>query len=123
MPTDLTVGLIDRPGTLAEASDVLGRAGVNIDGGCGFVCDGLGVFHVLVRDAEPARRALIDSGFEIQDERQVVIVPVEDRPGAMAAVLRRVAAGGLNIDLLYLTGDGRLVLGGADVGALRRALT
>jgi len=122
LPTDLTIGLIDRPGTLAQASDVLGRAGVNIDGACGFVCEGQGRYHVLVADAEQARRALIDSGFEIIAERQVVLSPVEDRPGAAAAVLRRVADAGVNVDLLYLTGDGRLVIGGDDEGAIRRAL-
>lgn len=40
MPTDLTIGLFDKPGSLAKASDALGRAGVNIDGATGFVCDG-----------------------------------------------------------------------------------
>src|SRR2546425_13360906 len=105
MATDLTVSLINRPGTLAQASDTLGRAGINIDGACGFVCAGQGVYHVLVEDAERARRALIDSGFEIQEERQVVIAPIENTPGAAAAVLRRVAEAGLNVDLLYMASD------------------
>jgi hypothetical protein len=122
MPTDLTVGLFDRPGTLAEASDVLGRAGVNIDAATGFVCEGRGVYHVLVADAERARRALIDSGFAIEDERRVVMAPVENRPGAGAALLRRIADAEVNIDLLYTTLDGRLVLSGPDVDGIRRAL-
>lgn len=122
MPTDLTVGLIDRPGTLAQASDVLGRAGVNIEGACGFVCTGQGVYHVLAADPQGARRALIDAGFEIQDERQVVLASVENRPGAAAALLRRIASAGINIDLLYGTVDGRLVLGGSDVPGIQQAL-
>jgi hypothetical protein len=122
MSTDLTVVLTDRPGTLARASDVLGRAGINIDGACGYVCDGQGSYHVLVEDAEQARRALIDPGFTIDDERRVVIAPIENRPGAAGALLRGVADMGVNIDLLYMTADGRLVLGGADVDGIRRAL-
>jgi len=122
MATDLTVGLINRPGTLAQASDALGRAGINIDGACGFVCGGQGVFHVLVEDAEQARRALIDAGFEIQDERQVVVAPVENRPGGAAAILRQVAEASVNVDLLYLTADGRLVLGGVAVAGIQDAL-
>jgi hypothetical protein len=118
---DLTVGLLDQPGTLLRASDALGRAGVNIDGACGFVCEGQGVYHVLVEDPEQARRALIDAGFEIQAEEQVVVTSVENRPGGAAAILRRVADAGANIDLLYLTEDGRLVLGG-DVPGIRHAL-
>jgi hypothetical protein len=122
MATDLTVGLFDRPGTLAQASDALGRAGVNIDGACGFVCAGQGVYHVLVQNAEQARRALIDSGFEIKEERRVVVTPVENRPGAAAALLRQIADAGVNIDLLYTTLDGRLVLSGGDVHGIQRAL-
>ena len=122
MATDLTVGLINRPGTLAHASDALGRAGVNIEGACGFVSGEQAVYHVLVEDLERARRSLIDAGFEIQEERQVAVTPIENRPGAAAALLRRIADAGLNVDLLYMTGDGRLVLSGDDVPGLRRAL-
>jgi hypothetical protein len=122
MSTDLTVGLINRPGTLAEASDALGRAGINIEGACGFVCAGEGAYHVLVEDAERARRALIDAGFEIRDERQVVVALVANRPGGAAAVLRQVAEAGVNVDLLYLTVDGRLVLGGIAVAGIQDAL-
>lgn len=122
MPTDLTVGLINQPGTLLRASDALGRAGVNIDGACGFVCDGQGVYHVLVEDARRARSALMDAGLEIQAEREVVATPVENRPGSAAAILRRIADAHLNIDLLYVTADSRLVLGGPDIPAIRTAL-
>lgn len=122
MATDLTIALVDRPGSLAQASDVLGRAGVNIEGAAGYICEGEGVFHVLVIDAERARRALIDSGFEIQAERPVVRVPVENRPGEAARILRRLADAEVNIDLLYTSLDGALVLGADDVASLRAAL-
>lgn len=122
MTTDLTIGLVDQPGTLAQASDALGRAGVNIDGACGLVIDGRGVYHVLVADAERARRALIDAGFEIQAERPVAVLPVDNRPGEAARLLRRIADAGVNLELLYTTLDGQVVLGGADPGAIRRAL-
>jgi hypothetical protein len=122
LATDITLALVDQPGTLAKASDALGRAGVNIDGACGYVCDAQGVFHVLVQDVERGRRALLNGGFIIEDERRVVATPVENRPGAAAELLRRVADAGVNVDLLYMTLDGRLVLGGSDVAGIERAL-
>lgn len=122
MTTDMTIGLADRPGTLADACDTLGRAGVNIEGACGFVCDGRGELHVLVTDVVRAGRALIDAGFEILAERQVSVVPVANTPGAAAALLRRVSAAGINVDLLYATVDGRLVVAGDDPRAIRDAL-
>jgi len=123
MTTDLTVGLVNQPGTLLRASDALGRAGVNIEGACGYVCDGQGVYHVLVEDRRRASSALIDAGLEIQADREVVATPVENRPGSAAAVLRRIADAQVNIDLLYVTADSRLVLGGPDIAAIRSALS
>lgn len=122
MATDLTVSLVNQPGTLLSASDALARAGINIEGACGYVCEGRGVYHVLVEETERARRALIDAGFEIQAERSVLIAPIENQPGSVAAVLRRVAEAGANVDLLYVAADGRIVLGGDDLHALRYAL-
>jgi hypothetical protein len=122
MLTDLTVVLVNQPGTLLRASDALGRAGVSIEGACGYASGGQGTFHVLVEDAERARRALIDAGLEVQEERWVVTSPVENTPGSAATVLRRVADAKVNIDLLYVTVDGHLVLGGDDVAAIKRAL-
>lgn len=122
MTTDIAVGLVNQPGTLLRASDALGRAGINIEGACGYVCDGQGVFHVLVEDAQRARLALIDAGLELQSERRVVATPVENRPGSAAAILRRIAAANVNIDLLYVTADSRLVLGGDDLPAIKAAL-
>jgi hypothetical protein len=122
MATDLTIALVDQPGSLAKASDALGRAGVNIDGACGYVCETQGVYHVLVHDLEGGRRALMNGGFTIEDERRVVATAVENRPGAAAALLRKVAEAGVNVDLLYMTLDGRLVLGGSDISGIERAL-
>ena len=122
MATDLTIALVDQPGSLAKASDALGRAGVNIDGACGYVCETQGVYHVLVHDLEGGRRALMNGGFTIEDERRVVATPVENQPGAAAALLRKVAEAGVNVDLLYMTLDGRLVLGGSDIAGIERAL-
>lgn len=69
MPKDLTIILTNRPGTLADAAEALGRAGVNIRGGCGFPAGGEGIFHVLVDDPSAARAALSEAGLEVRDER------------------------------------------------------
>ena len=122
MRTDLTIGLANRAGTLASACDALGRAGVNIEGIAGIVIDERPAIHVLVTDAEHASRALIDAGFELLARRQVAVVPVENRPGEGARLLRRVADAGVNIDLVYTTLDGRLVLGSEDATILRGIL-
>jgi hypothetical protein len=109
----------DRPGTLAAACEALGRAGVNIDG----CCELEGYFHVLVEDVDAARRALEACGCDVGRETDVLVVDVEDRPGAAGEVLRRIAGAGVNIEFIYLTTSGpRLVVGAEDVERARAAL-
>jgi hypothetical protein len=119
---DLTVILVNKPGTLADAFEALGRAGINSVGACGFPSSGEGILHVLVEDAAAARQALEGVGLTVRDERDVVIVgPLPAQPGTAGALLRRIADQGVNVDLIYLTEDGRAVLSGDDVPALATA--
>ena len=122
MPKDLTVILVNRPGTIADAAEALGRAGVNIEGACGFPAGGEGVMHVLVEDADAGRRALEAAGLEVRAEREVVILEqLPQQPGTLGATLRRIADAGVNVDLVYNTEDGRVVLSSEDVAGLRQA--
>ena len=123
MPKDLTVVLANRPGTLAEASEAVGRAGINMLGACGFPAGDEGIFHILVENAEGARGALEAAGQTVRDERDVVLTTVEDVPGGLGRVLQRVADVGINVDLIYLTAGGQLVLGADDVEGARRVLS
>lgn len=121
MATDLTVILRNVPGTIADLGEAAGKAGVNLDGGCGFECGGEGVMHVLVEDAQVARSAFEAGGMEVRAEREVLLLKVEDRPGELARVMRRIADAGVNVDLIYLSTDGRVVIGPDDIGKARAA--
>lgn len=122
MPSDLTVTLEDQPGTLAKLGEALGKAGVNIDGMCGFPCGGEGVIHLLVSDGMRARRALEGAGIMVRDEREVVVYDAEDRPGMLGEVARRLADAGVNLDLIYKATQTQLVLGVDDLAKARAAL-
>ncbi len=119
MATDLTVILRNVPGTIAELGEAAGKAGVNLLGGCGFEVGGEGVMHVLVDDAAAGRRAFEEAGLEVRAEREVVVAEVDDAPGGLGRVMRRYADAGANVDLVYLTADGRLVIGPDDVERAR----
>jgi hypothetical protein len=123
MAKDLTVIIENRPGTLADLGEATGKAGVNIDGICGFPSEGKGVIHILVEDAATARAALEDAGLEVRDERDVVVAGIEDRPGYMGEVMRRCADAGVNVDLVYATWDGQAVVGADDPDKARQALS
>jgi hypothetical protein len=119
---DLIVDLEGRPRALAAFAEAMAAAGLNIEGMCGIYVDGTGIDHVLVEDAATARRILADAGFETGAEREVLVVELEDRPGALAAVASRIADAGVDVDLIYLATRTRLVLGVDDLEAARAAL-
>ncbi len=122
MAKDLTVILEDRPGTLADMGEALGKAGINIDGMCGFPSEGKGVIHLLVEDAAGARSALEGAGIEVGAEREVVVVEADDRPGAFGDIARKIANEGVNFDLVYMATNTRLVVGTNDLEKTRSAL-
>jgi hypothetical protein len=55
-------------------------------------------------------------------EREVVVVDVEDSPGVLADLARKVAEAGVNLDLLYVATNNRIVFGASDLDGLRQAL-
>ena len=125
MPRDLTVILQDRPGELARLGQATGSAGVNIQGMCAFTGEGRGIIHVLVDDAMAAvaSQALEDAGMGVADEREVLVVDVEDRPGTLGELARTLGEAGVNIDLAYTTFGGvRIVIATDDLANARAAL-
>lgn len=122
MPTDLTVILEDRPGSLAKVGEALGKAGVNIEGICGMTVDGKGLIHVLVQDAGKARRALEANHIQVSGELEVLVLEVEDRPSVLGNIARRLANAGVNIHLAYLATSTRLVIGVDNLEKARSAI-
>lgn len=122
MAKNLTIHLEDRPGALAELGEALGKSVVNIDGICGVSCDGVGVLHILVEDAAAAHSAIERAGFNVEAERDVLVVNIVDRPGELGDIARKLANAGVNLDLLYLTASMDLVIGVDDLEKAQSAL-
>jgi len=122
MAKDLTVHLGDHPGSLAKVGEALGKAGVNIDGICGVTVQGKGVIHILVADAAKARRALEANHIDVAKETDVVVLEVEDRPGVLGNVARRLANAGVNLHIAYLATSSKLVVAADDLEKARAAV-
>lgn len=118
--TDLAVTLPeDRPGMLSKAVTAVSVAGINLEGHAEME----GVVHVLTTDAERTRDALEAAGFRIVREQEVVLVPVEDRPGSAAGIFRRIADARVNIQFSYLATRNRLVIAADNLQDLVAALS
>jgi hypothetical protein len=122
MPADLVIDIENTPGALAEVAAAISDAGVNI---AAATCVGPGQraeLHILVRHAEAARHALATTHVAVTREREVVVVDVADRPGVLADLTRKIARAGVNLDLVYVATQNRVVFGAPDLAALRAAL-
>jgi len=51
-----------------------------------------------------------------------VVVEVEDQPGVLADLTRRIAKAGIDLDLVYVATRNRIVFGAPDLAGLRAAL-
>jgi hypothetical protein len=112
----------DQPGVLARLGEAAGEAGINIEGISAFTGQGKGVVHVLVPDAELALKVLSDAGLDVRAARDVIVVDIDDHPGALGEFSRRLADEGINIEQAYLATQGRLVLAVDDIERARTLL-
>jgi hypothetical protein len=122
MAVDLAIEIENTPGALASVAAAISDAGVNI---AAATCVGPGdraELHILVPRAEAAKHALAISHVAVTREREVVVIDVHDRPGVLADLTRRIARAGVNLDLVYIATQNRVVFGADDLDALRAAL-
>ena len=122
MAVDLVIDIENAPGALAQVATAISDAGVNI---AAATCLGPGEraeLHILVPHAEAAKHALAISHLAITREREVVVVDVQDLPGVLADLTRKIARAGVNVDLLYVATRNRVVFGSPDLLGLKAAL-
>jgi hypothetical protein len=122
MAVDLVIDIENTPGALAAVAAAISDAGINI---AAATCIGPGEraeLHILVPHAEAARHLLGISHIAVTREREVVVVDVEDRPGVLADLTRKIARAGVDLDLVYVATRNRVVFGAPDLGKLRTAL-
>ena len=121
MVIEFTVILDDKPGTLAHLGGVLGDAGVNIEAVQGTSREGKTVVRFVTGDVNAAAAALEQAGVPYT-KREVLVVRVLDEPGALGSVALVMANAGINIDSIYVTTRGHVVLGVDDLtGAIQVA--
>ena len=122
MAVDLVIDIENAPGALADVATAISDAGVNI---AAATCVGPGEraeLHILVPHAEAARHALAISHLAVTREREVVVINVEDRAGVLADLTRKIARAGVDLDLVYVATQNRVVFGSPDLAGLRAAL-
>jgi hypothetical protein len=119
---DLVIDIENTPGALADVAGAVSDAGVNLAAATCLAPGGRAELHILVPHAEATKHLLAISHLAVTREREVVVVEVEDRPGVLADLARKIARAGVNVDLVYVATRNRVVFGSSDLDALRAAL-
>jgi hypothetical protein len=119
---DLIFDIENTPGALARVAAAISDAGVNIAAATCTGSGGRAELHILVPHAGATKHALSISHLAVSREREVVVVDVEDRPGVLADLTRKIARAGVDLDLVYVATRNRVVFGATDLEGLRTAL-
>jgi hypothetical protein len=122
MAVEFKVTLQDTPGTLARLGRILGDARVNIEAIQGASREeGEGFIQFVPNDPDKAARTLDAAGIAYS-KREVLVIRVLDEPGMLGDVALVMSKASINIDSVYVTTHGYIVLGVDDMAGATKSL-
>ncbi len=121
--TQLVINVENKPGVLAQVSSMLGAAGVNIKAFSAAEATGPGKLRLIVSDLERARAALNAENMQFEEE-SVLVLSLENKPGALGEVVKHLKDSHINITCGYCTPsrEGRRALVVLTVSDTQKAL-
>ncbi len=96
----ISLSLENKPGKLAEVSDILGANGVNITAFYVVAKAAQGVLNFVANDSEKAINILESNGYIIESQ-DVIACEAPNHPGGLNAVLKPLRDANINVDYLY----------------------
>src|SRR5512144_627848 len=95
----------DRAGRLSEITAALAGAKVNITNICAYGMEQEATFMLTVDSNAKAKKALAPLGVHVK-ENDVVIVEMQNKPGELQKVAKKIGDAGINIIYMYGTSAG-----------------
>jgi hypothetical protein len=92
----LDIDVPDRPGELAKLAAILGETQLNIEAISAESVGGRSYMSLIVNEPMQAREALKKKGYTCAT-RTVLVVRLDDRPGALAGLARRLGDAGVDV--------------------------
>jgi len=111
-------------GQLSQVAKVLADGGVNLRAFTGLTFGNEALLAIVPDDADKARAALHSLGLVVR-EVEIAHARVEDRPGAVAEITRKLTEAGVNLDTTYLMkcdSEFHICFTSSDLPGLRRVL-
>jgi len=91
----------DKPGELARVCEILGSSGVNIKAIASERANSRSTIRIVTDDETTTASSLSRNGIKY-DLRDVMVVGLEDRPGELGKVARKLARSMVNVDSIYI---------------------
>ena len=96
----ISIFIENKSGRLAEVTQVLGTAGVNIRALSLADTSDFGILRLIVDKTDQAKEALKANGFTVS-KTEVVAVEVPDRPLGLYGILKVLDHGKVNVEYMY----------------------
>lgn len=109
MATEFTVQIQDRPGELARLTDALRKGGVNILALHATPCPEKGIVQFVTNNPDATVEVLKTVNIRY-DVRQVLLLTLKNEPDELVRLATAIAEQGININALYVTNQGQVVL-------------
>ena len=109
----ISIFLENKSGRLAEVTNILSAAGVNIRALSLADTADFGILRLIVNNCDKAKEVLKGNGFTVS-KTEVVALVVPDRPGGLAGILKTLEAASINVEYMYAfvqrSGDNAIIL-------------
>jgi len=109
----ISVFLENKSGRLAEVTNILSRAGVNIRALSLADTADFGILRLIVNQGDLAKQVMKENGFTV-GKTEVVALEVPDRTGGLAEILKILHEAGINVEYMYAfvqrSGDNAVII-------------
>ena len=99
---EVTAHLENKPGRLAKICSALAHEKIDVRAMSVMDANGRSVLRLVINDLEPTTRVLTSLGTEHSHD-EVLAVELENKPGAIAKVLEKLAEEHINIEYAYVS--------------------
>jgi hypothetical protein len=97
----ITVTVINKIGVLADLTKILAGRDINIVGAAGYALDKEAKIMLVTEDNLSTIDALKKAGYKSLEEKEVIVVELENKAGALKLVTTMLAAEGIDIKQVY----------------------
>ena len=92
----IDIEIPDRPGELAKLAAILGASRINLEAISAESAGGRSYVSLIVNEPVQAREVLLKAGYKCSS-RTVLVVRLEDTPGSLAALAKKLGDAGVDI--------------------------